>query len=79
MRKPLRGRKGEAQYLRRSTNVYADLGFRAPGDMLLKAKLVSKIADLSAERGLTQSKAAVVLGIPQPKLSIRSIRGLQAV
>ena len=70
----MRGRKGKDEYERGSTNVYADLGFRAPGDMLVKAKLVSKIADLIAERGLTQSKAAVLLGIPQPKLS-KMLRG----
>lgn len=65
----MRGRKGKEEYERGSTNVYADLGVRAPEDMLVKAKLVSKISDLIAERALTQSKAAVVLGIPQPKLS----------
>lgn len=74
MRKTLRGRKGEVQYRRGSTNVYADLGFRASGDMLLKAKLVTKIAELIAERDLTQSKAAAMLGIPQPKLS-KMLRG----
>jgi len=70
----VRGRKGKDEYERGSLNVYADLRFRAPESMLVKAKLVSKISDLIAERGLTQSKAAVVLGIPQPKLS-KMLRG----
>jgi hypothetical protein len=48
----VRGRKGKPECERGSTNVYADLGFRAPADMLVKAKLVSKIAELIAERGL---------------------------
>ena len=70
----MKGSKRKVGYERGTTNVYADLGFRAAEDMLVKAKLVSKIADLLAERGLTQSKAATVLGIPQPKLS-RMLRG----
>jgi predicted XRE-type DNA-binding protein len=70
----VRGRKGKVEYERGSLNVYADLGFRAPEVMLVKAKLVTKIAELIAERDLTQSKAAVVLGIPQPKLS-KMLRG----
>jgi predicted XRE-type DNA-binding protein len=59
---------------RGSTNVYADLGYRAPGGMLVKAQLVSRIAELLAERGMTQTEAATVLGIPQPKLS-KMLRG----
>jgi predicted XRE-type DNA-binding protein len=57
-----------------SANVYADLGYKAPADMLIKAQLVSKIADLLAERQLTQTRAAALLGIPQPKLS-KMLRG----
>jgi len=59
---------------RGSTNVYADLGYRAASDMLVKAQLVSRIADILAERGLTQMKAATLLGVPQPKLS-QMLRG----
>lgn len=66
-RKPTSHRRG-------STNVYADLGYRAPESMLVKAQLVSKIAELLAERGMTQTEAAIVLGIPQPKLS-KMLRG----
>lgn len=66
--------KSEREYEIGSTNVYADLGFRASEDMLVKAQLISKIADILGERGLTQSKAPAVLGIPQPKLS-KLLRG----
>lgn len=59
---------------RTSTNVYAELGYKAAADMLVKAKLVSKISELLAERGITQTKAAALLGIPQPKLS-KMLRG----
>lgn len=52
-----------------STNVYADLGRAAAGSLLIKAQLVSKISEILEEQGLTQIKAAALLGIPQPKLS----------
>jgi predicted XRE-type DNA-binding protein len=35
----------------------------------LARKLVSKISKILEEQGLTQIKAAALLGIPQPKLS----------
>lgn len=35
----------------------------------MKRQLVSKIAELVAERDMTESEAATLLGIPQPKLS----------
>jgi len=54
--------------------VYADLGYKSADDMLVKAQLVAKIAEILAERGFTQTKAAAVLGIPQPKLS-KMLRG----
>ena len=59
---------------RGSTNVYADLGYKSADDMLVKAQLVTTIAEILAERGYTQTKAAEVLGIPQPKLS-KMLRG----
>ena len=52
-----------------SSNVYADLGRASAGHMLIKAQLVSKISEILEEQGLTQVKAAALLGIPQPKLS----------
>lgn len=68
-----RSRK-QPSHRRGSTNVYADLGYRAPESMLVKAQLVSRIAELLAERGMTQTQAATVLGIPQAKLS-KMLRG----
>lgn len=50
-------------------NVYADLGYDAADEMLIKAELVTKIAEIVKRRGLTQSQAAVLLGLTQPKLS----------
>ena len=57
-----------------SVNVYADLGYKSAEQMLVKAQLVTKIAEILAERGYTQTKAAALLGIPQPKLS-KMLRG----
>ena len=59
---------------RGSTNVYADLGYKSADEMLVKAQLVTTIAEILAERGYTQIKAAALLGIPQPKLS-KMLRG----
>jgi predicted XRE-type DNA-binding protein len=59
---------------RGSANVYADLGYKSADEMLVKAQLVTAIAEILAERGYTQTKAAALLGIPQPKLS-KMLRG----
>jgi predicted XRE-type DNA-binding protein len=52
-----------------SGNVFADLGLKNPEELLAKAELVQRIADLIAERRLTQVRAAKLLGIDQPKVS----------
>jgi hypothetical protein len=43
-------------------NVYADLGFADADEMLIKAQLVSKIAEIIKRKGLTQTQAAQLLG-----------------
>jgi predicted XRE-type DNA-binding protein len=55
-------------------NVYADLGFPDAGEMLVKAQLVVKIAEILRERGWSQQQSALVLGLTQPKLS-KMLRG----
>ena len=55
-------------------NVYADLGFPDADEMLVKAKLVVKIAEILRERGWSQQQSAKVLGLTQPKLS-KMLRG----
>ena len=52
-----------------SGNVFADLGLENPEGLLAKAALVQRIADIIAERKLTQAGAAKLLGIDQPKVS----------
>ncbi len=57
-----------------SGNVYADLGFPDSEDMLVKAQLVTKIAEIIRQRRLTQAQAAKLLRLTQPKIS-RLLRG----
>lgn len=52
-----------------SENVFADLGFEDPEEMLLKAELVRRITMEMKRRKLTQIQAAAILGIDQPKVS----------
>ena len=52
-----------------SGNVYADLGYPDADEMLVKAQLVSKIAEIIRQRGLTQVEAAKVLGLAKPKFA----------
>lgn len=52
-----------------SDNVYADLGYADAEEMLIKAQLVAKIAEIIKRKGITQTQAAALLEMPQPKLS----------
>jgi predicted XRE-type DNA-binding protein len=62
--------KHEVDYVVSSGNVFADLGLPNPEEALAKAELANKISVLVRERKLTQKKAAEVLGIDQPKVSM---------
>ena len=50
-------------------NVFADLNLPEADDLLAKAELAAKIIAEIQRRRLTQSQAAAVLGIDQPKVS----------
>ncbi len=50
-------------------NVYADLGYDDAEEMVIKAQLVTNIAEIIKRKGLTQTEAAELLGMSQPKLS----------
>lgn len=54
---------------RSSGNVFRDLDVSAPDDALAKAGLCAKIAEAISRRGLTQTAAAKLLGVDQPKIS----------
>ena len=51
-------------------NVYADLGMADAHEMLVKAKLASKIGDNIKRQNLTQQQAAELLAMPQRKVSL---------
>lgn len=50
-------------------SVYADLGYADAEEMVVKAQLVTKIAEIIKKKGLTQTQAAGRLGLTQPMLS----------
>jgi predicted XRE-type DNA-binding protein len=52
-----------------SGNVFADLGVVEPEEELAKAQLASHIRAAIGRRKLTQARAAVVVGLDQPKVS----------
>jgi predicted XRE-type DNA-binding protein len=56
-------------YTESSGNVFADLEIPNAGEMLAKAELALKIADILRRRHLTQVQAAALLGVDQPKVS----------
>jgi predicted XRE-type DNA-binding protein len=56
-------------YVVGSGNVFADLGHQRPAEALAKAELARKIGTIIERRGLTQSAAAELLEIDQPKVS----------
>lgn len=53
-----------------SGNVFRDLGLRNPDVLLAKTQLATQIMFVLEDRGLTQTAAAKLLGIPQPKVSL---------
>ena len=54
---------------RGSGNVFADLGLPDAEELQVKAGLVHHIARVIEKRGLTQTQAATLLAIDQPKVS----------
>jgi predicted XRE-type DNA-binding protein len=62
--------KRKALELEPSTgNVFADLGLADAGEDLIKAGLVVRIDRIIRERKLTETAAAELMGIDQPKVS----------
>ncbi len=62
-------RAGEPLYEASSGNVFADLGFADADDRLARSELALSIARFIRARKLTQTAAAALLGIDQPKVS----------
>ena len=61
--------KTVARVQKSSGNVFADLGLPKPQDRLAKAQLAHRICQVIVARGLTQTKAAEIMGLDQPKIS----------
>ncbi len=57
-----------------SGNVFADIGLPNPEERLAKADLAIRIAETIRTRRLTQTRAAHILKVDQPKIS-RLLRG----
>ena len=55
----------------KTTNVFAELGFepREAQELKRKSDLMMQIEQFISRRGLTQAKAAAVLGVSQPRVS----------
>jgi len=62
-------RKKSERVTESSGNVFADLGLPHPEQALLKARLTLQISHIIKSRGLTQTEAGKILGIPQPHVS----------
>jgi predicted XRE-type DNA-binding protein len=52
-----------------SDNLFADLGLPNADQELLKARLTLQIYRIIKDRGITQTEAGKILGIPQPHVS----------
>ena|SRR5438105_754206 len=50
-------------------NVFADLGLPDAEELMTKAELIGAFSDILEERGLTQTQAAAIVGVSQPKIS----------
>ncbi|MCK4608885.1 MAG: XRE family transcriptional regulator [Gammaproteobacteria bacterium] len=55
-----------------SDNVFKDLGYANSEERLAKSELARKINGILKKKKWTQGKAAKIMGIPQPKISLIS-------
>lgn len=61
---------GNIEYREGSENVFADIGIPNPEEAMAKAKVAIKIQETIRKKKLTQAKAAKILKISQPKVSL---------
>ena len=59
----------QIQFERGSGNIYQDLGYKKPDEMLIKAELALKIEKRIKFLKLTQLEASKIMGISQDKIS----------
>ena len=81
MRKEVRKKRDEVcvSVEESSGNVFADLGLENPEELLAKAQLVQRIADIIAERKLRAGRGGDASGINQPKVSASPPRKARGV
>lgn len=63
-------RLDDIEYVEGSDNVFADLGLPEPEEAMAKAKIAMKIYETIKAKKLTQARAAKILKIAQPKVSL---------
>ncbi|MBI5023564.1 MAG: XRE family transcriptional regulator [Candidatus Omnitrophica bacterium] len=54
---------------RGSDNIFVDIGVAHPERVMARAQIMSRVAEIIKNRGLTQKAASELLDIPQPKVS----------
>jgi predicted XRE-type DNA-binding protein len=64
----------KARVTKRSSDVFADIGLPNAAEHSIKADIVLRIAARIKSKGLTQAKAASLLGLAQPDVS-KLLRG----
>ena len=64
-----RGAKTEIPVERSSGNVFEDIGLGQSDELLVKSEIAARIAVIILKRGLTQARAAEILGMDQPSVS----------
>ena len=62
----------KGKIVRSSGNIFADLGIADAGERQTKVRLAVAINEVLHRRGLSQGKAAELLGVNQPKVSALS-------
>ncbi len=56
-------------YFAKVENIFADIGVAYPERVQARAQVMFFISEITKKRGLTQKQAAVLLGIPQSRVS----------
>ncbi len=62
--------KDEISAVPSAGNVFADLGLPDAEELLVKSTLAMNISNIIEKGHLSQTQAAAILGIPQPKVSM---------
>ena len=67
--KPETANDTEVRFVKSSGNVFTDLGVELSREDYLKIEIARAITNTIKHRGLTQAKAAEIVGTDQPKIS----------